>query len=84
MEFAEWYDPNEPYECAFCGKIIERGGYDPCRVDVESHRLEPNDPGSWLFWVHAACVRDALSTDLRDAVGYSYEPGHVEPPLEQS
>jgi hypothetical protein len=77
MELAEWYDPNATYICAFCGEIIEHVGFDPCQVNVDAARIDPEDPGLWSFPVHAMCVRDALDPVLRAEVGHLYEPGNV-------
>jgi hypothetical protein len=74
----DWsYSPDELYECAFCGKLIEHTGWDPCHVVVESARDFGQRPGLWSFFAHARCVPAAFSEDLRDQVADAYDvPDH--------
>jgi hypothetical protein len=64
MDTAAWYEPNNTYWCAFCNREIDHAGFDPCQVYVESHRDDPTDPGTWLFWAHALCIRDAFHPEF--------------------
>jgi hypothetical protein len=78
ITYAEWYRPDDTYSCAFCGEIIERSGYDPCQVVVESHRENPDAPGYWWFAAHA-CVPQAFEPGLRRDVEDEYEYPPREP-----
>jgi hypothetical protein len=80
METADWYEANTVYWCAFCNAEIEHVGFDPVRVDVESHRSDPKDPGSWLFWAHALCIRDRFHPDFaHDIPREVYMPHFAKP-----
>lgn len=46
-----------PRECMFCGRVVERRGKDPHRVDVSSH-LTPDM--ARLFVAHEACLNERL------------------------
>ena len=75
MDDGWWYDAEQTYECAFCGKIIEHVAYDPCLVDVDARPAEAGEHrnAGWFFWAHASCVRDALHPELRETVADDYD-----------
>ena len=65
LALQHWYEPGSIYWCAFCNNEIAHVGFDPVRVVVEAARGTPSGAaGSWVFWAHALCVRDAFDPDF--------------------
>ena len=59
------YDPDELYECAICGHVIEHAGWDPRHVSGDVARDLPGTGGACLFSAHASCSPAAFYEDLR-------------------
>jgi hypothetical protein len=57
------------YLCCFCGHQIEETNIDPCSVHVTT-----NERKDQLWFCHAACFRQRLTTDPEMAP--IFEPAH--------